>query len=371
MAGWFDKIFGGRSRALSLARSAELRGDLARAAVLFARGGRPDEAIRVRRVRALSILATAADASTSPSGRLRFAQAGSDFESVGDYASAAEAYALAGDVEAEGRALARAGDVDSLDALLEGEVARTREARRRVQGHELFDMRVASGQRRDAAELARASTDRALCARGRALEARRLANATVRATIGGRRMILVLGERVILGRAPAVDAGDARPGTDEGRIVVGSAAVSRRHLVFSRRPDGIVLRDLGSHNGTTLGGTRLAGEVSLGDALELRLGGEVPLVARPAIELPGSVAIEVSGVRYVAPLGPARLGIGRWRLERSVVRGIGNWVELVTDDQPPAFAAGLRLVARVTLLAGDAISADRDGDGDGAIDFER
>ncbi len=368
MAGWFDRIFGRRSRALSLARSAELRGDLVRAAELFARAGRPDEANRVRKTQALSILATAGDVPATPIGRLQLAQAGSDLESLGEFARAAEAYGRAEDVEAQGRALARAGDIDSLDALLDADEARAREARQRLEGHELFDMAVASGQRRDAAKLARASVDRALRARGRDLEARRLAKNIVRVTMGGRRTILILGNQVVLGRA-SEDA-EAPFGTEgePGQIVVRSAAVSRRHLMFGRRADRIVLRDLGSHNGTMHGGERIAGEMNLDDGLDLRLGGEVTLVARPADDLPGAVAIEITGVRYVAPLGPARLGIGRWRLECAAVSGLGRWVELVTDDEPPAFAAGLRLAGRVTLLSGDVISTDRDGDG--AIVFE-
>jgi hypothetical protein len=56
------------------------------------------------------------------------------------------------------------------------------------------------------------------------------------------------------------------------------------------------------------------------------------------------------------------LGIGRWRLE-CVPRAAGtdDWVELVTEDSPPAFKGGLRLSPRITLVAGDAFAAEAGG----------
>lgn len=297
----------------------------------------------------------------SPGVERELATAAADLEALGEHGRAAEAYARLRNVEAQGRALARAGEVDSLDVLLDAERERARQALSRREGHDLFDMRVASGQRRDAAAFARVSSDGALRARGRELEAMRVANATVRMTIRGRQTVLVLGDQVVLGRAPGHEQAEAQPGT-EGSIVVESVAVSRRHLLFARARGEVVLRDLGSHNGTTLGGTAIHGEVKLGDGLDLRLGGEVPLIARRAADFPGFAAIEVTGVRYVAPLGPALLAIGRWRLEAAPPGEVGAWIDLVTEDEPPAFAAGIRLVSRVSLLKGDTLSAERHGD---------
>jgi hypothetical protein len=153
----------------------------------------------------------------------------------------------------------------------------------------------------------------------------------------------VLGTEVVVGRVAAIS--------------VASAALSRQHLTIARRGNDVVVRDLGSRNGTLLRGLTLVGEAIVGDAIEVRLGKEVPLVVRPSTELPGAVALEIAGARYVAPLGPARLGIGAWLLER----GTDGWVELRTDDDPPAFAGALRLAPRVTLLRGDAMSQERGG----------
>ncbi len=278
---------------------------------------------------------------------------------------AAEAYERAQDLEGQARALARAGEVERLDDLLEADQARSHDDRARRRAHDEFELLVASGRRRrDACELARASVDETLRARGRGVEAKRV-TATVRATLGGHERLLVLGDRLVLGRAP--DAGEPC----EGTLAVASAALSRRHLSLVRRDGNVWVRDLGSHNGTTLRGEPLRGETAVGAGLELRLGGEVRLVLRPVDDLPGAVALEVAGALYLAPLGPADLGIGHWRLECVRVPGVGNWVELVTDDAPPAFAGELRLVARVSLLTGDALAtAPGATASDAAIRFE-
>jgi hypothetical protein len=383
------RIFGrqlGAARILAQARAAELRGELAQAAALFSQAGRPDEASRVmllrgdaeteaaarlrhyvqavatapadspalahaRRKRAALVLAmAAADAGPAPAGaalgptqRHDLLEVARDLEALGDAEKAAEAYARAGDVEGEARALARAGDVERLDALLFAQQARDREVLARRAAHEQVAFLVAGGRRREAADLARAATDEAVRERGRGVEARRLAGALVGITLHERSMRLVLGDEIVVGRTATIS--------------ITSAAVSRHHVSVLRRGGDVVVRDLGSRNGTLLRGHALAGEAVVGDGIELRLGREVPLVVRPAAELASAVSVEVCGERYVAPLGPARLGVGAWRLEQAS----DGWVELVTDDDPAAFAAGLQLAPRVTLMGGDAIARERSG----------
>ena len=358
MAGLLDRIFGGRSRALALARSAELRGELERAARLFERAGRPDEAARVRKTRALAVLASSATVPVTASRRPELAEAGAVLEGLGELARAAEAYGRAQDVEAQARVLASSGEVERLEDLLEAEQGREREARARLRAQQDFDLLVATGRRREAVDLARSSAGGALRSRGLAMSAKRLRGTPIRLSLQGREMAVVLGDRIVLGRA--LEAGDAEP--TFGGVAVASAAVSRRHLSIARRDGEVWVSDLGSHNGTTLAGRPLAGEAPMGARLDLRLGGEVSLVLRPVDDLPGAVAIEVAGSRYVAPLGTARLGIGQWRLERVRAAGAEEWVELVTDDAPPAFAGGLRLASRVALLAGDAFATQAGGD---------
>ena len=65
---------------------------------------------------------------------------------------------------------------------------------------------------------------------------------------------------------------------------------------------------------------------------------------------------EVAGKRYVAPFGPAPLGVGDWRIE---LAGDG-WVELV-GAAPHAFLGASQWVGRATLLTGDALGEARGG----------
>jgi tetratricopeptide (TPR) repeat protein len=358
VAGLLDRIFGGRGRALALARGAELRGELARAAALFERAGRLDEAARVRKMRALAVLASAAGVPLTASRRLELADAAADLEALGDLTRAAEAYGRAQDVEGQARALAGSGEVERLDALLEAELARGHEAHVRRGAHDEFDLLVASGRRREAVELARAFAGDALQARGLSLLSKRLRGTPIRAVIRGRAMAIVPGERIVLGRVLALDDGEPALGA----VAVASAAVSRRHLSIARRDGEVWVRDLGSHNGTTLQGRALEGEVRVGPGLALSLGNQVALALHPSDDLPGAIAIDVAGTRYVAPLGPARLGVGPWRLERVRSARREDWIELATDDAPPAFAGGLRLSSRVTLLAGDGFASEPGGE---------
>jgi FHA domain len=369
-------LLGGSSRALAGARSAELQGELESAIALFERGGRADEAVRVRRSRALAALAATSEPVTS-SARQALAALAAELESLGEFERAAEAYARARDLDGQARALGSAGDVDHLDELLTVRHARAHEALALRGAHDLFEMLVASGKRREAVLLARGSTDAGLRSRGRAVDAKRVTGPVVRAAVRGHVKTLVLGERVAIGRTRTERVGEGvreRVGVrgaddDDGvtaTIPVTSAAVSRRHLSIVRREGDVWVRDLGSHNGTTLRGAALAGDVAVGDGVELRLGDEVPLVVRPADDWPGAITVEVSGSRYLAPLGPARLGPGAWRLEwsrASAVEGDDEtWVELVTGEGSPAYSGGLQLAERVTLLFGDAIAATRSGE---------
>jgi hypothetical protein len=209
-------------------------------------------------------------------------------------------------------------------------------------------MLESSGRRAEAARLARSSTDDALRDKGRALEARRVSGEVVNIWLRGVRLSVALGTEVRIGRVASLS--------------IASAALSRQHVAIRRQGDGAMVRDLGSRNGTTLRGLALAGEMPVGEGLELQLGGQIPLIVRPSTELPGAFSIELAGGRTVAPLGPARLGVGAWRLERAATAGDESWVELVTDDTPPAFLGGLALATRISLLAGDALSTGRGGD---------
>lgn len=377
--GLFRRLRGGTGP-LAQARSAELRGDLSSAAELFVRAGRPDEAARVmilrgdaetdighrlqhyaqarelapddssmhtraRRKHAYAVLALAEEGPIAGLRRRDLMQAASELESLGDHKQAAEAYARLGDLASQARVLALAGEVDALDTLLVEQQRVDREAAALRNAHDEVSLLSATGRRREAVALARTIDDPGLRERARRLEAARIAQGVVPVTLLGNKATIVMGEEVMIGRAV---------GPHEG-ISVASPAVSRKHVSIQRRGGAVLVRDIAHRNTTLLRGLPLSGEAPVGAGIELSLGGQVPLVVSPSSELPGALAIDISGVRYVAPLGPAMLGIGRWRLER----GSDGWVELVTDDEPPAFHDSMQLFARITLVAGDAISRAR------------
>jgi FHA domain len=395
MARIFGKVFGtgpgggARSR-LARARDAELRGELALAAALFAEAMRPDEVARVMvargdaetdpaaRVRHYAQALATAPPHTAPHAHARhkhasalvdvaargpltaaskrdLAYAASELEAVGDHARAAQAYAHAGDLEGQARALGQAGDVEALEALLASGQKAERDGHARRAAYNDVTLLVASGQRREAVATARTCDDEGVRELGRTIERRRLAWGRVHVVLGGQDIVIVPGDEVVLGRGTEASVSN---GSEPAAVIpVASPTVSRRHLLVSRRASGVVVRDLGSRHGTLHRGRPLDGETPIEAGIDLCLGRDVRVVVGPAIEIAGAVAIEVAGTRFVAPLGPARLGVGRWELER----GHDGWIELATCDDPPAFVQSLRVAATMTLLAGDEIAAARGG----------
>lgn len=71
----------------------------------------------------------------------------------------------------------------------------------------------------------------------------------------------LLAERVILGRAAGCD------------IVLEGRLISRQHAAISRAGQHYMLEDLGSHNGTTVNGQRIAEPWRLQDGDQIELGG--------------------------------------------------------------------------------------------------
>jgi tetratricopeptide (TPR) repeat protein len=389
------RLFGGTRREEALARRAEVEGDYPRAVMLFLQAGRLEEAARVmllraeaesnaaarlrlygraaatapagsavhalaRTRRALAVVAMSADAPFTNGVRRDLLDAAHELDELGEHAHAAAAYDRARDVEAQAGALELAGNVDGLEQLLEERHTKGRAfiESRRARGE--FDMLVASGRRLEAVTVAAASSDAGVRERARILEARRARGSLVRAVVRGKRSAILLGERVVIGRGPAPAPPDGRSESADGtsvRLRVASAALSRDHLIVERRGEDVTVRDLGSRHGTELRGLALAGAAIVGEGIELRLGREVPLVVQPARDLDGAIELLLGATRYVAPLGTAYIGIGRWRLERHP----GDWVTLATDDSPPAFSGAFQWSSRATLLAGDAVGTERTG----------
>lgn len=380
---FLDRIFG-KGRQAAAARTAELRGDLARAAELFGEAGQPEEAARVMILRADSetdarsklqflaqaaqlataggdrqkearlrraelLLALAGDASVSAVARHEVIEAARDLEAVGEPLKAAEAFARAGDKEGEARALQAAGDVERLEFLLSTEQFKERISRARDDRTKDVDLMIECGRRREALaaldDLLKATPDDApLRERANGLRARRVVAPIVCIDMLGERWTMVLGNEVVIGRS-------------EGAIKVSSNAVSRQHLRITREGDDIVVRDLESRNGTQLRGINLAGTLPVRDGLDLKLGREVTLRIHPCTRLPGAVEIEVAGGRYVASLGKNVLPVEGLAL----ACGTDGWVELVAEGTH-AYVGEVEWTQNATLLAGDAIKTKRAGE---------
>ena len=379
---FFDRFFG-KGRTGASARAAELRGDLAKAAELYAEAGLPEEAARVvlvrgdgevdvrarlqsyahaarlaaegtetnrlaRSRRARLLLALAGDAAVSAVARHDILEAARDLEAVGEPLEAADAFRRAGDAAGEARALQAAGDVDRLEHVLSMQQQEERLSRAREDKAKDVDLLVGCGRRREALEaldalvLARPE-DTTLRDRATALRARRAAGPIITVECGAARWRFVLTGEVVIGRS-------------EGAIHVPSSAVSRAHLAIAREGGEVVVRDLESRNGTQLRGINLAGRLPVKDGLDLKLGREVPLRVAPSARLDGAWEIHVAGETYVTFFGPARPAAAGLML----TAGADGWVELASGSGA-AYLGDIELVPRATLLVGDAIGTSRGG----------
>ncbi|WP_394847895.1 FHA domain-containing protein [Pendulispora brunnea] len=393
--GVFDRIFGKGGYA-QVARRAELRGDLARAAELWDLAGQPEETARVmllrgdaeleptarrqhylqaksiapeghsvreeaRRKHALLTLAMAKDGALSTALRQELLAAARELEELGEPLKAADGYRLAHDEEGEARALTQAGEIDKLESLLTSEQDRQRRERARQQTAAEVEMLIAGGRRREALATGQAwletdPDDRLLRERCDALRARRTRGSVLRVVLEGRDLLFAFGQEIVLGRTePTMSA----TGPETGHIAVASHAVSRRHLRIVReggKHGETFAMDLGSRNGTYLRGMRAAGKLSMGAGLELHLGNEVPVRLTPSTQIAGAIVIEVAGRRYIAPFGAAPLPVADWQLDM----GPGGWLELVSSGAN-AFLGDAALASRASLLAGDRIARTRGG----------
>jgi hypothetical protein len=389
--GLFDRFVRlGESRRAKEARARELSGDLASAVALYLEAELPDEAARVLLLRAdaegaveqrVAFCATAARTAANPelrkqalarkallsldvirarggpSLRSELGRVAKELEEAGELERAAEVYVLAGDIEAEVRVLTEMGAIERLEERFkaaETEVRKARavaDVRRRVADFERC------AERRAALEAAKAALaereDEVVEAAARAIRARLVTGTVVDLAIDGTRVRCALGDEVTLGR------GDAT-------IAVASRAVSRVHVRIKKDASGeVVIEDLGTRNGTTLAGARVHGPIPIGAGLCVALGGEVPCTIAPpregpeAIMAPSGVIVEVSGARFVAPLG--ELLAGPWRVDR-VVSGGDAFVVLRTPKGAPRPILGeLSLAAEVELSTGDEMKSARGG----------
>jgi hypothetical protein len=302
-----------------------------------------------RKKRAALLVAQFGGSALSESAKRELRGAAGELLALGEATNAAEAYKLAGDAEGQAKALAQAGDVESLEQLLSEQQQKERAERERQNVHGDVDLLASSGRRREALAAAEkwlaTHDDHALRDRAAMLKARRVIGPVVRVRVRGKDTSIALGDDLVIGRT-------------EGTLHVPSQAVSRQHLRVMREGDSIIVRDLGSRNGTQLRGMNLVGAVPVPESggLELTLGKEVRVRIERSTILDGAVAVELGGQTYVAPLGRARVPNLPWEL----AAGDGGWVEIGCEGAPP-YAGDVRLGERVTLLSGDVLTNERGG----------
>lgn len=389
--GLLDRIFTkrGARRAEEEARKLERDGDLAQAVERYATAGLGDEASRVALLRAeaeasperrLALCARAAELATTDVGKkaalsrkgrlaLDIARArkvalpsevqriAADLEAAEDFERAAEAYAIAGDADGEVRALTAAGAIDKLEERLRKSETETRQSRAHTDAIARVKDLEACAERREALRVARAflleREDDRMRELLRDIERRVLSAPVCQLSRGdgaGR------GSRHALGATVTIGRGDAT-------IVVSARAASRRHIELRRRGNAVEVEDLGTRNGTTLAGARLAGPLILAEAgALLSIGGEVPCRIELRRDDEGALvtaSIDVAGELYEAPLGPLRWRPG-WSIDIESAGGT-SFVVLASTAEHPAFLGSLQLATRVELAAGDEISDRRGG----------
>lgn len=276
----------------------------------------------------------------------------------GDAEAAAEAFSLSGDLERAAAAYQEAGVVEKVESLLAHEAAlRTGESRER-DAIETYRVKLALGQRREALAALR---DYAVVAKD-AAEGRRLLDELLERRLGSRIRLTLTDERAGASRDLVY--------TDEPRIVLGrdpaatlvlaDPTVGARHLALERRPDepgSFEVTDLGSLNGTTLAGLRIAGTLPLRGSGELGVG-QVRLaftVTERGLRLVLGRGKE-QGLELHAEPGPFALLDSGLALAFDG-EGEAAWPVLTAAPGRELLLNGRRVATPVELLRGDVLSA--------------
>lgn len=218
----------------------------------------------------------------SADAKHRLADAAERLERAEKWVEAADCYELLERVDDLSRCLEKAGEIERLERVLEAAHAKeSREARlRRLVSEQELAARV--GARDVARRALREATllapqDPSLAELLRRLEEKWPRGKRLRLDVGGARVGLV-------GKLPAI------VGRSDADVVVRGGSVSRQHCEIARRGEEVVVRDLGSRNGTLLAGVPIGREIALSGPTEVGLGDDVSLRVSPGAQ---GIAIEV------------------------------------------------------------------------------
>lgn len=206
--------------------------------------------------------------------RERVTDAARRLERAGQWRDAAAAWELLEATDEVARCLEQAGDVERLERLLETRGAREGRERRVRKLVNDYEMDMRTGARLDARRALREALgetpeDESLVQTLRRLEARLPEPGRVELDVDGRRILIVARTPAVVGRADA-------------DVALRGASVSRRHTALEREGDELVIRDLGSRNGTHVEGVPVEGELRAHGPTRIGLGDDVLLEVTPA-----------------------------------------------------------------------------------------
>jgi hypothetical protein len=268
-----------------------------------------------------------------------------ELESAGLNRQAAEVFGSLGDRDNQARLLATSGAIEDLESVLATD-RDDRAARRERQQlwDEASDM-IAVGQRLRAAQIC----DDWLLDHPTDDDVRTLARNAIDRLVPGPCVFARLGQQLV-----TIALGDeAFVGRSDSTIVLPSPVLSRRHLLFKRGPQGPLVCDLQSRNGTLLAGARLDGPIEIGEGLQLSLGGQITCRIDPTSD--GALRLLIADQTWLLPLGPMKIGPFRMvAAERCVQVHQGQGVT-------PPVLNGLLANVPIDLCRGDKIRENRQG----------
>ncbi len=269
--------------------------------------------------------------------------AGEALEAIGDHLAAANAYSAGGLVE-------------KMESALAMDDASNSRLREEADAHASYETSMRVGRRDEA----RAELVRAVASTPTAGEYRRLLDQldTALITAGkveikrrGKPLIVACSaEKLVLGRDPLCD------------LTLRAGGVSRQHAEIERTPEGFLLRDLDSRNGTTVHGLPLAGRVPLAGTGKFGLGDECTidyeladgvLILRCAGGLDRGVALIAGDDGQRLDLAPLGCGFDLIFKAGRPLLGRGTYTDVMFNGEPLGDV-------RVQLIRDDRLTAGGD-----------
>lgn len=279
-----------------------------------------------------------------PEERGHLAEAARCFEAAGRWAEAAAAHELLGRDEDAARCLAAAGELERFEEVLERTARKDSHERAVRTAMRTYAAAMDAGARLEArAALREAASngtdDKDLGRLLWELEAKWLPPYRAALRIDGSPIRLA-------GRLPAA------LGRADADVLLRGGTLSRCHAVVSRRADRIVVRDMGSKNGTTVGGVPVEGEVVVRGPVRVGLGEDLVVEA----SLFGAQALRLEVVQgldrgVVVLAGPELRPEGL----SAPVRFPGGVATLYPQPEAPVALFGRRCVTPVVLIDGDVL----------------